>query len=594
MRISDIVNVNETVQKDLAKDLLAGKATSVKKETSVGIIGAVKLSEENFKNGSMTFDLTTNTDDGDVEDDEDDDKTKPKVVGVKVKAPLDLLTRLQAVENSSGSNEQATLTVTAMDKDVTLDVTETLGEKGQQLAAPIVSVSAILSGQELDIQSLAEPILLTIPVPDPTDPTLTCQYWNKATSKWSTAEVWHVASTDDEFVCATRHLSVFGAFSTSSTSSTTRASTSTYEQLIDEFTDSDYISGATADLDSAGYSAIATLCCPTEMAMFAERVINHIGFVVCNKGSLAGLVAWYHCHNQTRSFAELVEEITAAASGDCAWVGTESQCPTMSNNCPHFPDILSHRRRNCLHRKALRNATTSTAPSPENVVACNRENAVSLDFSSSAVSVNNLGGRGPSEGAEEIRFQNIGVASGRSFDLVVQATTAYEPANTDDNGLVAALGRISLQSGHSVGLRFSLQDTTTNAAVTLPEFYFTLLDIDQESMHIRERIYVSSLAHYAVMEVNDIEIEEMADGRMLFKSMLAGHDWDDPTDPSNLAVVTSSDLSDMVDQRKRAAMIVFRDISQFEISFEVTQSGVDPSGRNFLFGGQSNLINYCV
>lgn len=111
-----------------------------------------------------------------------------------------------------------------------------------------------------------------------------------------------------------------------------------------------YTSGANAGLDEEGYSTVAQICCPLEMSVYATRVITHFGYKICNEGSLQGLVAWYYCANQSRSLAELVEEINDAEDGDCAWIGTESDCPVMSANCPHFPDNSGHRRRECTKR----------------------------------------------------------------------------------------------------------------------------------------------------------------------------------------------------------------------------------------------------
>jgi len=125
-------------------------------------------------------------------------------------------------------------------------------------------------------------------------------------------------------------------------------------------------SGSTASLDQAGYEAISQCCCPLEMSVYAERLITHFGFKVCNEGSLQGLVAWYYCKNQSRTFQELADESMNAADGDCAWVGTESSCPVQSKNCPNFPDNSGHRRRTCLARHVEDFSSTTMAPQATN------------------------------------------------------------------------------------------------------------------------------------------------------------------------------------------------------------------------------------
>jgi len=110
------------------------------------------------------------------------------------------------------------------------------------------------------------------------------------------------------------------------------------------------LSGSTAGLNEQGYAGVSACCCPLEMSIYTERIITHFGFKVCNQGSLEGLVAWYYCQNQSRTFQELADEALDAADGECAWIGTESACPTMSANCPSFPDTSGHRRRVCAKR----------------------------------------------------------------------------------------------------------------------------------------------------------------------------------------------------------------------------------------------------
>jgi hypothetical protein len=366
--------------------------------------------------------------------------------------------------------------------------------------------------------------------------------------------------------------------------------------------DETLISGATAELDEAGYSSVVTLCCHLEMTIYAERLVTHLGFVVCNEGSLQGAVAWYYCKNQTRSFAELVEEVIAAADGECAWVGTESKCPTISDQCPHFPDTTSHRRRNCNYRKSLATATTSAAPSAstttEAPMTCDTSLATPLNFASSSVTTNNLGGQGPSksEPLKALVFSNIATYAGASVDLSVTSTGTYTPADSTENGLINGHGQINLQSGTSVELTFRLIDSATGTPVSLPEFYFTFLDMDHSDVHHRERLYVSNFSGHSLKEdINDFEEELLVDGRALFKSQKTGHSWDDPTDPANLQVVSDpDDASITVDQRMRSVMMVFRAVSEFTVTYSVAQdTGTSTQGSNFLFTGESSLIDLC-
>jgi hypothetical protein len=372
------------------------------------------------------------------------------------------------------------------------------------------------------------------------------------------------------------------------------------EQQVNETSDVAYTSGSTAELSEAGYSTIATLCCPAEMTEFMFRLVSHLSFVVCNEGSMQGTVAWYYCKNQTRTFAELVEETIASADGDCAWVGTETRCPERSANCPYFPDNSAHRRRTCTYRKSINTTTTTEAPNVVTTTSapffCEPTKATVLDFARSDVSLNNLGGMGPNtDDAERLTFQGIATYEGTSVDLVVKTTSNYTVSNSSDNGLVGPFGQISLQSGYAVELVFKLQETATGDEVTLPEFYFTLLDIDQSDNRHRERVYAEGFAQAVEEDVTDMETVLLTDGRTLFKSMQIGYTWDDPSDPLNLEIIVDpSNANHTIDQSARSVMLVFRNTSKFVLTFEVTQEeGTPDMSRNLRFTGESSLLSRC-
>jgi hypothetical protein len=364
------------------------------------------------------------------------------------------------------------------------------------------------------------------------------------------------------------------------------------EQPADEDFDPDLISGATAELSEEGYAAVAMICCPLEMSIYTERLIEHLGFVVCNDGSLQGMVAWFYCQNQTRTFQELVDDSIAGAASECAWVGTEEQCPDMSPNCASFPDTTAHRRRTCRYRKMVNTTTTTTTQS---TFKCNTSKAIELDFAQSTVTHNNLGGKGPGSGTEQITYRGIGHYLNASIDLVVSAVSDYEPGNSSDNIMTGHRGQISLMSGHSVDLLFQIEYTGSKHPVTLPQFYFTWLDIDESDVQHRERIYVSGFEADITEDIQDFEREMLSDGRTLYKALEVGDTWDDPADPSQLGVIVNpADATQMVDQRKRAVMLVYRHTSNFSVTLEISQkSEATPISRNFIFSGQSKLIERC-
>jgi len=102
--------------------------------------------------------------------------------------------------------------------------------------------------------------------------------------------------------------------------------------------------GAAAPLTEAGYQSVAALCCEIEMETFIRRVIFQRNDDICDEASLHGLVVWYDCVSDSKTFAELEEELTKAHSGDCPWLGDLPNCPARTN-CLDTPNPFAHRRR---------------------------------------------------------------------------------------------------------------------------------------------------------------------------------------------------------------------------------------------------------
>jgi len=250
--------------------------------------------------------------------------------------------------------------------------------------------------------------------------------------------------------------------------------------------------------------------------------------------------------------------------------------------------------------------TTTTEPPREQAAPklyCEPDKATALDFGRSEVVANNLGAMGPDSGIERLTFQGIATYQGSSVDLVVKANGDYVPHNSSDNGIIRNHGQINVRSGRAVELLFMFRYSASRDSVQLPEFYLTLLDIDQSDGEHQERFYISGFDLAVEEELKDYETELLPDGRTLYKSLHTGGSWDDPADPAKLgSVADPSNPSDTVDQRRRAVMFVFRDTSQFSITLEVgavanqdeeDKNGPTSSGRNFMLAGESNLIDRC-
>jgi len=62
---------------------------------------------------------------------------------------------------------------------------------------------------------------------------------------------------------------------------------------------------------------------------------------------------------------------------------------------------------------------------------------------------------------------------------VVESLSSYNPANTDNNGITSdgEFGKININTGSSVTLKFTLKDQLTDTEISLAGLYFTVYDL---------------------------------------------------------------------------------------------------------------------
>ncbi|KAL1520932.1 hypothetical protein AB1Y20_022492 [Prymnesium parvum] len=136
---------------------------------------------------------------------------------------------------------------------------------------------------------------------------------------------------------------------------------------------------------------------------------------------------------------------------------------------------------------------------------------VLLDFHSSCaagIGQSNLGGLGPDQGANELRFNSIGSFNGAEFDLVVTVVDeqgldeqgfswqdgAYTPAAIERNGCNVQFGQVNLLSGHNVTLQMTFRDVASDQPVRLPYTQMTFFDIDGAPGNAPETIWIVDYA----------------------------------------------------------------------------------------------------
>jgi hypothetical protein len=102
--------------------------------------------------------------------------------------------------------------------------------------------------------------------------------------------------------------------------------------------------GDTAPLNEAGYQQVAAACCHHEMTQYVGRVVVSLNHQVCDVPDMFGLVHWFDCDNDGRTYAALLAEVQKGTARPCPWLGSGNICPVKDDNCknqyPPCPDTF--------------------------------------------------------------------------------------------------------------------------------------------------------------------------------------------------------------------------------------------------------------
>jgi len=91
------------------------------------------------------------------------------------------------------------------------------------------------------------------------------------------------------------------------------------------------LDGATASLDAAGFLQVTKLCCPVEMEVFFMRLLDSMGYFVCSKPHIQGLMHWFSCVPDM-NFEYMIQVIEQG--NPCKfWAPTGNECPILSPEC---------------------------------------------------------------------------------------------------------------------------------------------------------------------------------------------------------------------------------------------------------------------
>jgi len=219
---------------------------------------------------------------------------------------------------------------------------------------------------------------------------------------------------------------------------------------------------------------------------------------------------------------------------------------------------------------------------------------VNFDFLHAQVLSNNLGGEGPGTGPEFIRLGRVGNLSGEPFDMKIETLNEdYKVSNPKLNHAKGHTVQINLATTKEAQMKFTLLWPGTDDPVTLPAFYISVFDIDQNG-HSGEQVFVKGYDEIIIPEDKEYDVED-TDGGKTMTSKIFGRLCDNPTDPWNLTMITCFGVT--VDTRRRSFTMLFKEKSSFELTFRVLLlrpgRSYHNTGRNLLIAGPSDFTEPC-
>jgi len=175
---------------------------------------------------------------------------------------------------------------------------------------------------------------------------------------------------------------------------------------------------------------------------------------------------------------------------------------------------------------------------------------------------NNLGGMGPDDGAEEIRFGNAAAVNGQVLDLVIKQTGGhYKTKKPSANGKHGVFGVINLKHNQDIDLEFSFQDASSGENVVLETVAITFYDIDEGKKGQSRTTLTACGAENALITTNtELTVKTIANC-FAVSSSVHGTASDNPTSPSSLTAV----------QAARTATFVFNNVGTASVNYAIAK-----------------------
>ena len=169
----------------------------------------------------------------------------------------------------------------------------------------------------------------------------------------------------------------------------------------------------------------------------------------------------------------------------------------------------------------------------------NPDNRTVVDFSNATLVHSNLGGVGPDNGTESLRFAGVGTkANGRAIDLEIVTLSSYASYRNLQNKQREKFGQVnllgSMTTTASVELQYTFLDEVSSQPETLDAFQFTLYDFDfGVDGNGVECVSIAGYDQYYLTSSTEVTVsaDTAGTGAMLFCATTRGYGSDNPSDP---------------------------------------------------------------
>jgi hypothetical protein len=261
----------------------------------------------------------------------------------------------------------------------------------------------------------------------------------------------------------------------------------------------------------------------------------------------------------------------------CSWTHAQQLCSSLQGDDTLYEDCLFDFCLECDDDAAEQFVAEDEDENPDPICVagapeCEPDQVCTqaVKMNTLTVSQNNLGGVGPDDGAEEIRYSNAAVVNGRKVDLVLTTDGSFSTHKASKNGNSGPFGLLNVKCGTSVTVNMKVVDSENGQPVTLDTVALTWYDLD-EGKKEKGRATVTACGSTGAIVSENTELTVKREGDCSSStSSVPGTGKDNPTSPHQLNSV----------QIARAVTLPFKGVSEWSSTLSLAKGY---KGRNFLF-----------